>query len=321
MASDRRSQRSHVIVSICIPVYNAAPYVAQTIEAALAQTYPDLEIIVVDDGSTDGSFEVLQCFADRVTVIRQDNAGAAAARNRAFATSKGNKILFLDGDDWIAPDHVAALVAAAGDKEDVIAFSRWDRFRKDPSEAVFPARETERDMSGVEWLLIDWRDTQPMMQCGMFLLPRSLLERLGGWDERLSLVDDFEFFARMISNCKGMIFAEGAALYYRSGLEESLSGRKSRPAVESQFLALSLGGDHLIAAQNNRETRLAVANVIQQFIYEHYPNHGDLCARAANRVADLGGADAIPIGPPNFHKLRRIIGWRAARRVQRMMGR
>lgn len=308
-------------VSICIPVYNAADYVAETLEAALAQTYSDVEVIAVDDGSQDNSSAVLEQYRDRVTVLSQENAGAAAARNRALAASKGDYVLFLDGDDWIGPDHVASLVEAAQGQPDTIAFSRWDRFRKDPAEAVFPPRETERDMSGVEWLLTDWRDTQPMMQCGMFLLPQTLLDRLGGWDERLSLIDDFEFFARMISGAAGMVFAPKAALYYRSALEGSLSGSASRRAVESQFSSLTLGTGYLLAADDSFRARRAAANMLQQFIYEHYPRHEDLCAKMADRVAELGGADVASIGPPNFHRLRKLLGWRAARRVQLALGR
>ncbi|WP_075223276.1 glycosyltransferase family 2 protein [Acuticoccus yangtzensis] len=310
-------------ISVLIPVYNAGPYLSATLDSVLAQMHKDVEIVAVDDGSTDGSDEILDRYADRITVLRNaKSSGASAARNCAFAASTGDAVLYLDADDIIAPNHLAALSEAIKHHDqEAIAFGRWARFHAHPNEAIFPNRPTERTMPGVDWLLTDWCNMQPMMQCGMFLIPRALIERAGGWDERLSLIDDFEFFSRLITTASGMVFAPEARLYYRSGNAGSLSGQKSRKAVESQHLSLMLGTDHLLTAENSPRTRGASANVLAQFDYEHYPAHADLRASVRTRVAELGGADVAPSGPPNFHRLRRLIGWRAARRVQRAMGR
>lgn len=78
-----------------------------------------------------------------------------------------------------------------------------------------------------------------------------------------------------------------------------------------------LGADHLLRVENTPRTRLACANILQSFDYEHYPKHANLRARIRDRVAELGGADIEPGGPPGFHKLRPWIGWKAARHVQR----
>jgi hypothetical protein len=157
-----------------------------------------------------------------------------------------------------------------------------------------------------------------MTQCGMFLIPRALLESAGGWDERLTLIDDFEFYARVIARSAGVRFAPGARLYYRSGLGGSLSGKKSRKAVESAFLSLMLGTRHLLDAEDSPRTRRACANVLQSFDYTYYPTHADLRARMRARVAELGGSDLAPDGPPGFQMMRRIVGWHAARRLQHL---
>jgi hypothetical protein len=150
----------------------------------------------------------------------------------------------------------------------------------------------------------------------MFLIPRALLAEVGGWDRRLSLIDDFEFIARVLAISAGVRFAPSARLYYRSGLPGSLSGRTSRPAVESAFLSSMLATQHLLDAEDSPRTRRACANILQNFEYTYYPEHADLRARMRARVAELGGADLAPGGPPGFQKLSRAIGWRAARRVQ-----
>src|SRR4051812_14036077 len=90
------------LVSILIPCRNAEPWLAATLESALAQTHPATEIILVDDGSTDGSLELAHSFAARgVRIATQANAGASAARNHAFRESRGEFIQFLDADDLI----------------------------------------------------------------------------------------------------------------------------------------------------------------------------------------------------------------------------
>ncbi len=229
-------------------------------------------------------------------------------------------MIYLDCDDLICQEHIEALVSVIKGTR-CLGMSRWGRFVNDPSEAQFPNRKMEKDLPGLHWLTESWMDSQPMMQSGMFLIPRGLVETHGGWDERLSLIDDFEFFARMIGRSDGVRFAPDARLYYRSGIIGSLSGRKSYEAVKSQILSLCLGVDHLIALEDTPRTRLASANMLQRFEYEHYPNYPELRAQARARIQDLGGADTAPVGPPNFHRLRRIVGWRVARRVQLALGR
>ena len=98
-------------VSILIPVYNAERYVGAAVESVLRQTWKDIEIIAVDDGSTDASPEILKRYAGRgVRYIRQPNTGASAARNAAFAASSGSYILYLDADDVVDPQHIEELI-------------------------------------------------------------------------------------------------------------------------------------------------------------------------------------------------------------------
>ena len=310
------------LVSVLIPAYNVEAYLSSTLEAVLAQTYERLEVVVVDDGSTDRTPEILAAHqAKGVRGLRQENAGAAAARNRAAAAASGEAVLFLDADDLIAPGHVEALVGRLGDSVSHLAMSEWGRFLHRPEDAVFPDRPGYADADAVDWMVRDWSDARPMTQSGMFLIPRPLLNRMGGWDERLSLIDDFEFFARLMAGSSGLRFAPGARLYYRSGQAASLSGRTSRRARESQALSLRLGTNHLLAAEDSPRTRRAAAAVLQDFVYDVYPEHPDLVEAVVRRVGELGGSALPPAGPPGFHRLRGVVGWRLARRLQRALGR
>lgn len=100
-------------LSVIITVYNMAPYIRDSIEAVLAQTYEALELIIIVDGGTDESWEICQSYLEkdnRIRVIHTENRGTAAARNRGIDASKGEYIGFLDGDDWIEPDFYETLI-------------------------------------------------------------------------------------------------------------------------------------------------------------------------------------------------------------------
>lgn len=103
-------------VSIVIDNYNYEAYVGQAIESALNQSHPDVEVVVVDDGSRDGSAEVIERYAQRhagrVVVVRKPNGGQGSAYNIGFARSRGDVVIFLDADDWLYPEAAARIAAA-----------------------------------------------------------------------------------------------------------------------------------------------------------------------------------------------------------------
>lgn len=94
----------HPLISVIIPAYNARPFICTAVESVLSQTHPAVEVIVVDDGSTDDTPDALAGFEARTRVLRQANRGPAAARNAGLACARGEYVMFLDADDWILPE-------------------------------------------------------------------------------------------------------------------------------------------------------------------------------------------------------------------------
>ena len=114
----------HMRIAIVIPAYNVAPYIAKAIGSVLAQTRGDWRLCVIDDGSTDATAEIAARFADpRIQLIRQENAGVSAARNRGMAALDADAFLFLDADDWLAPHALADLARALQQAPGAVAAS------------------------------------------------------------------------------------------------------------------------------------------------------------------------------------------------------
>jgi glycosyltransferase involved in cell wall biosynthesis len=307
------------LVSILIPCYNAAPYIAAALDSALAQTWPEKEIIAVNDGSTDRSGDILESYRRRgVKVIHQENKGQCAAANRAFQECSGDYIKFFDADDLLAPRTVELQMARLAGSTTAVASCEWGRFYgNELSTFKLEPQPVWKDMDPIEWLVESWLVRGGMMQSALWLIPRAVLEKCGLWNEDLSLINDFEFFTRVLCHASEVRFAPGARLYYRSAISGSLSGQKSAKAIQSVFDSLMLGTQHLLGRRNDTQARRACATALQEFVFDYYPEHEELCRLMAARVNELGGSDRPPEGTPGFHALRRVVGWRLARRIEK----
>lgn len=304
------------LVSIIIPCYNAEAWVAQTLESALAQTWPHREIILVNDGSRDGSLAVARRFQSRdVQVVDQPNRGASAARNHGLRLARGDFIQFLDADDLLAPDKLAlqmAVLAEAG--PDVLVSGLWGRFSRDPEQADFVPQAVAAARSGVEFLQLHY-ETGSMMQPGAWLASRALLDRAGPWDETLSLNDDGEYFARVMLTAKHLVHVPSARCFYRSGLHTSLSRRSDPKALLSLFRSVELTVAHLLKADNSPRTQAACADAWMRAAFEIYPALPAEARTAEQNARILGGPRRPMPGSGRFQLAARFLGWRLARRL------
>ncbi|MBW3587589.1 MAG: glycosyltransferase, partial [Cyanobacteria bacterium 0813] len=198
------------LISVIIPAYNAARYIVQTVESALCQTFTNLEIIVVDDGSTDNTHQVLQPYLERIRYIYQENQGAAIARNRACQLAKGEFLAFLDADDYFLPEKLQKQVACF-DADSALDMVQTGWFMVD---------ETGREISAVKpWQQSPQLDLQSFIiyKCvrpsAMMLRPK-WWEKLGGFDSGLPPTEDLDFALRLaLKGCKAVWLEEILTCY------------------------------------------------------------------------------------------------------------
>ncbi|MCB0336941.1 MAG: glycosyltransferase family 2 protein, partial [Bdellovibrionales bacterium] len=142
------------LVSILMPVHNAAPYLRASIESVSAQSYANWELIVVDDHSDDTSLSVAQEFTSepRITVLAGSNHGASACRNQAFLASKGDFVKFLDADDILSETHIEQQVPAVIENPMQVACSAWTRFEHAiPDRAILTPDSSWRTLEPLDW--------------------------------------------------------------------------------------------------------------------------------------------------------------------------
>lgn len=183
-------------VSIVVPCYNATATVAATLKSALAQSFHDYEIVVVDDGSTDATAQILMDFAARypaVRVIRRRNGGLAEARNTGIAASRGQLIALLDADDCLDPDYLGRHVANITARSLDISFSRV-RYIDQTGQATGAVTNPQLDGLQAQDFLI----SNP---CTAFLvIRRQLFDTAGAFDPSLRRVEDQEWLFRAVSS-------------------------------------------------------------------------------------------------------------------------
>lgn len=306
--------RKHV--SVIVSAYNAEKYIQATLESILSQTHKEIEIIIVNDGSTDGTLKILEAYSDRgVIVISQENKGQDIALNNGFKHSTGEYIKFMDSDDLINPEMIELQINAISNSSDLIAYGEWSRFYFDnPDTANFEYLDYWKDSEPIDFIIASPEGV--MLQCGIMLIPRLLIEKVGAWDERLILYNDTEFFNRIILASKGVKFVPGAKLFYRSGMALSVSAQKGRKYFESTLLAIDLISSQLLEKEDSIRIRTFIANLYQNRYFQLYPMFPDLCMLYQKRLVEYPHSTLKHQGGKMFRFLQIFLGWKITKVIQ-----
>ncbi len=264
-------------VSVVIPSHNAAAYIEQTVTSVLAQTMPDLELLLVDDGSTDDTVALVQALGDpRLRVIRQAKGGVCKARNRGIAEAQAPFICLLDHDDWWLPDklhrqlQVLAEHPAAG-----VAYSTFERWHADPATGRFPAPETF-DFSdvadGTDPEFSGWVHHQFLLDCWMLtsssMFRREVFERCGAFDESLPFSEDWDLWLRLAREFPFVQLRRPTVLYRMHAQQGS---GLHRPIDYRTRLLERAAAEHGLAS---RDGRAITRQRFQRQLARYHADHG-----------------------------------------------
>lgn len=310
--------KNNPLVSICIPAYNAAEFIETTLNCLINQSYRNIEIIVVDDHSKDETFiKALNLQDERIKILKNKKKGACSARNFAYQNASGEYFIFFDADDLVEADFIKTQLNTLGAAGSNVVVSNWGRFTGN-SVSTFQIDPfiIKHDMSFYEWIINYWTFYKHTTPPGRVLMPRTIIEKAGLWNENLSLNDDFEFFTRIFLNSSLIQYNDKGIFYYRSGVG-GLSSIVSSKAYESYFNTLDLSLKRVQERfPNDKNIALACANLWQMFIYHIYPYKKNMSKRAEAEVQRLGGANIrFPAGGKTEFLLK-TVGWRLTKHIK-----
>ena len=215
-----------MLVSVIIPCYNADRWIDEAIQSALNQTYSPVEVIVVDDGSSDGSWKKIQEFGSRVIAETGPNRGGSAARNRGFVLSRGDYIQFLDADDYLLPKKIPRQVAFLEASGADVVYGDWrhEHFLPDGSSQLEEIAVSGAQEDVLSALLSGW-----WVAPAALLFRRHVLEKTGGWDESLAAAQDRDLFISIAMTDAKIAYQPGCySIYRRYGHDTVSTGSRMR---------------------------------------------------------------------------------------------
>jgi len=310
-------------VSIIIPAFNAAAYIEETVASVLNQTYNEIEIIIIDDYSTDNTWSILTKLEEKhlsfIKVFKNYGKGACAARNYGVALSCGDYIQYLDADDVLHPLKIATQLQLFKEfGNEIVCSGIWGRFYDAIENVKWEHQFINKDYNKpIEWLVDSWGG-KGMGQTSVWLTHRSLIEKAGKWNESLSINQDGEFFSRVLINAKAIKFCKESKVYYRSGNLESISQQNKLSLKKASSLLKSLE----LYQKNCKDyleleiVKKGLAQNYLSFIYQFYPLFSDLQKRAEKNFFNLGYKKMWPTGGKSFMKIAKIIGFKNALKLR-----
>lgn len=286
------------LVSVVLPVFNACrtepAFLAAAIASVACQTYPSVELIVVDDGSTDGSGELCRQLLDQYpylpsTLVRTENGGQSAARNHGASLSHGELLAFLDQDDAFLPTKLAAVVPLLADGAEVVytdadivdeaSGARVRRFHRTLGcGQPHPKRSIE-----------DVLARNAFVMPGLMTMRREVFERVGGFDPQLSGYQDDDLFVRLLEVARVRYLPQSTLVWRMHDENYSFSGRMVR---SRRLYASKLLERHADQGRDRRRTRLIARRFFSEFISQAAQQYRDRNVLYRDNLA--GGRELEP---------------------------
>ena len=273
------------LLSVVIPCFNAARYIASAIDSVLEQQWPELEIVVIDDGSTDGSADLVAAGYPQVRVIRQANAGVAEARNRGIREARGTWIAFLDADDlWLPGKLLAQSALLRADPTARMVYAAWQVWQSE--KPVPDAADRAALLAGADdparWSgASGWIYPELLLDCAVWtstvVAHRALFDEIGAFDSGLRVGEDYDLWLRA-SRVTPILRVERPCALYRThaaSITHAAPRENYRSIVVSRAIARWGYGHERAGSAARARVRRALANSWTDFAASSL-NAGDL---------------------------------------------
>lgn len=301
------------LVSVLIPAFNAEKTIAQTLDSVFNQTYKPIEIIVINDGSTDHTLNTLKNYQDRVHIISTENRGVSYARNLAFLKSTGDYIQYLDADDLLTPEKIQLQVAALQINDADVAYGDWQRFVWTEDNIQIKSTVQRRIKENIEVELF----TDFWCPPAALLYSRRIADELK-WNEKLPVIQDARYLLDA-AICRGkFIYTPGVMALYREGQQGSLSQRSEATFVADCFTnckeIYQIWKPELAADLKKSD---AIINVLRYCINRLSVLNPALSTKAIDLLLEVA-PNYIPKEPGLLRFLSIIFGYRNAEAIARI---
>lgn len=248
------------LISVVIPAYNSEKTIQYTIESVLQQTFKDFELIVIDDGSQDSTYQVVSSFSDsRIRVFSYPNAGVSASRNRGISKANGEFIAFLDSDDLWTPDKLEAQLRALEDNPQAAVAYSWTDYIDESGQFLYPGNHPTATGEVYSQLLL----TNFIENGSNPLIRREALIQVGGFDESLFGPEDWELFIRLAARYPFVVVPRSHILYRMSTHSISFN----LPRQEAQCLQVIERAFNQAPESLQHLKPLSIANLYQYLLF------------------------------------------------------
>jgi glycosyltransferase involved in cell wall biosynthesis len=307
------------LISVIMSAYNVDKFISQSIDSVLNQSYSNFEFIIINDGSSDSTKDIIESFSDnRIKLFHIQNSGTCAALNFGLNKSTGRFIKFLDSDDILNKCHLEAQIECLfNSTKGSVVSCKWIRFyNNDLSNLKEVPESVWQSMSSKQWILKALRQDSDMMPPWLWLIPREIINDSGFFNENLSYNHDFEFSIRLLLKSSYVVFSDKSIVYYRTGNMSSLSNLRNEKAWLSVLESTNIATTLLIEKIDDPDIKRLCAKRYFNLLFELYPKFPSIAYIINNQMVNLGFKKFDIPGSNRLRILGFFMGWKFVKMIK-----
>lgn len=306
-------------MSVVIPCFNAETTIRESIESALGQHYKPMEIIVLNDGSTDNSLDIISSYGKALRIVSGPNQGVSHTRNQGTKLARGEFIQYLDSDDLLVDGTIQLRVDALIDLESDVAYTDWQTIPSVPEGDIQHRRMFSEPMESI--------DADAQIACATsfwappaaVLYKRKIVDAIGGWNESLPVIQDARFLFDAAYHGGRFVHVPCIGAYYREGNEDSLSQRSEygfvQDVVQNADDIRSLWGNDAVLSEKQKNALIGIYDYAARSLFKYDEIRFRSSVSAMRELGAAGGLRYVSVA--SF--LTNIFGMKQARKIMGLL--